>query len=358
MVEANTTNTKMIYRFLGNSGIQVSVLGWGNWINTSNKEEHVKTLELALKSGVNFFDTAEIYGFGEAETSLGHALKELKVRRESIVVTTKIFKCGLGINDTMLSRKHIIEGLQNSLKRLQLDYVDVVFCHRYDPRTPIEEVCRAMNYCIEKGWAHYWSTSEWSGVQIMEAFAVCDKLCLIKPIADQCQYNMMVRNKVENEYVHLFDNYKYGTTVWSPLFSGILTGKYKEKVEQGTRLDVFANESAMHKKTYLDNKDDWDRKITELGEIAKGLGYTMPQLALAWVIRNPNVSVCIMGTSKVQQLEENLKAIELAKLIDSELEAKIEKVLGNAPDMELDWRYFTPLSKRREKLVSETKFSK
>ena len=357
MVEANTTTSKMIYRYLGNSGLRVSVLSWGNWINGKDESENAKTIKVALENGINFFDTAEIYAFGLAEISLGKAFKELNVRRESIVVSTKILKSGLGVNDCLLSRKHIIEGLKNSLKRLQLDYVDVVFCHRYDEITPIEEVVRAMNYCIENGLAHYWSTSEWKGSQIMEAFAVCERYGLIKPISDQCQYNMMERRKVEDEYTHLFDRHNYGTTVWSPLFSGVLTGKYIEKPKvEGSRFDVFENEARLHKMKYFNNKEAWDKKILELTEIAKELNATMPQLALAWVIRNPNVSTCIMGTSKTEQLIENLKALEIAEQIDSKIEARIEKILGNGPDPELNWRTFEFKPPRRLDFIEKNKF--
>mmetsp|Transcript_4495 Transcript_4495/g.4667 ORF Transcript_4495/g.4667 Transcript_4495/m.4667 type:complete len:357 (+) Transcript_4495:11-1081(+) len=355
MVEANTTTSNMIYRYLGNTGIRVSVLSWGNWVN-GKSNEHVATIKAALEAGVNFFDTAEIYNFGEAEVSLGHAFKELKVRRESIVVTTKIFKVGMGVNDTMLSRKHILEGVSNSLKRLQLDYVDVLFCHRFDDITPLEEVCRAMNQAIQNGQAFYWATSEWKASQIAEAYAICDRLGLIRPIADQCQYNMMVRDKVENEYTHLFDKHSMGTTVWSPLYSGVLTGKYKEKIVEGSRFDAFAAESSFHRLKYLNQKDTWDAKIVELTKLAKTLGdYSMPQLALAWVIRNPNVSTCIMGTSKVEQFHENIKALDLAKKIDLEVEAKIEKILGNGPDADIDWRTFTPKDTRRVGLIKNSK---
>lgn len=355
-MEANTTTSGMKYRYLGNSGLSVSVLGWGNWVNTSNEDVTTKTIEAALKAGVNFFDTAEIYGFGKAEETLGKAFKELNVRRESIVVSTKIFRVGYGQNDGMLSRKHIIEGLKNSLKRLQLDYVDVVFCHRFDSLTPLEEVCRAMNWCVENGLAHYWATSEWRASQIVDAFAICDKLGLIRPIADQCQYNMMSRQKMEDEYSYIFENYKYGTTTWSPLFSGVLSGKYVEKIEEGSRFDVFQNEAKFHKLIYTSNKESWDKKILALTELGKELGCSMPQLALAWCIRNPNVSTCIMGTSKVEQLLENLKALEIAPKLTSEIEEKIEAILQNSPEPEINWRTFELKEKTRKTLISNHKF--
>ena len=357
-MEANTTNTKMRYRYLGNSGIQVSVLSWGNWINVKNENDiTTETVKVALENGINFFDTAEIYGMGVAETSLGEALKTLKVKRESIVVSTKIFKCGFGVNDTMLSRKHITEGLNNSLKRLQLDYVDVVFCHRFDEDTPLEEVCRAMNQAILSGKTFYWATSEWAGTQIMEAFAICEKYSLIKPICDQCQYNMLERNKVENEFTHLFDKHKYGTTVWSPLYSGVLTGKYRNDNEfKGTRFE--GEEARFHKLYYLKNKQSTDEKLNKLEAIAKRLNASLSQLALAWVIRNPNVSTCILGTSKVEQLKENLACLDIVEKIDTALENEIEDILDTAPKvMRLNWRTFTPKDSRRVELSIKNEWS-
>ncbi len=240
----------MIYRYLGRTGIQVSAICYGNMISdkiTPELEENcykcmVKYQSLAIafdrayEGGVNYFDTAEQYGFGNAETVLGRCLKRAGWARKDFVVNTKILRCGPGVNDCFLSRKHIIEGVHNSLKRLQLDYVDVVFAHRYDSETPMEEVCRAFNWLIENGKAFYWATSDWSAQQIMEAFECCERHDLIRPIADQVEYNLFIRDKMENEYVPLFEKYGYGTTVWSPLAGGYLTGKYNEgKLPEGSR---------------------------------------------------------------------------------------------------------------------------
>ena len=203
-------SSKMEYRYLGPTGLRVSVVSWGNWVNNSSDKLTVDSVKFCLEHGINFFDTAEVYGLGAAEISLGKAFKELGVQREKIVVSTKIYKCGLDPNDSFLSRKHIIEGIRNSLKRLQLDYVDVIFCHRYDRYTPLEETCRAMNWVINQGLAHYWGTSQWSASQIMEAYKICDKLNLIPPVCEQCNYNMMVRDRVEAEYRDLFKKYKMG----------------------------------------------------------------------------------------------------------------------------------------------------
>lgn len=348
MLESTTTNTKMRYRFLGKSGIQVSVLSWGNWINVKNDNEiTTETVKLALESGINFFDTAEIYGFGIGETSLGEALKKLNVRRESIVISTKIFKSGLGVNDSMLSRKHIVEGINNSLKRLQLDYVDIIFCHRFDDKTSLEEVVRSMNYVIDQGKAFCWGTSEWKSSQIMEAMSICEKYNLIKPVCDQCQYNMLSRSKVEDEFTHLFDSHKYGTTVWSPLFGGILTGKFrgdKPKTE-GTRFE--GDQADFFKQEYFSKKEKYDDIINRLEEIAKSIGCSLTQLALAWVIRSPDVSTCILGTTKLEQLKENLLALDVVERITEEVELKIESVLDNLNVRRIEWRTFTRLDSRR-----------
>lgn len=239
MVEAK--KTPMEYRYLGNSGLKVSVLSFGNWLNSNKPEDYEITrdaMKLCFEAGVNFFDTAEIYGMGQAETLMGKAFKELNFKREDLVVSTKIFKVGPGVNDTFLSRKHIVEAIHNSLKRLQLDYVDVVFCHRPDYETPLEETCRAMHWIIENNKAFYWGTSEWPADRIAKAIELCERLNLHKPIVEQCQYSMIVRDRFESEYRRIFSESKYGTTIWSPLAGGILTGKYNEGViPEGSRYD-------------------------------------------------------------------------------------------------------------------------
>lgn len=340
--------SKMLYRYLGNSGLKVSVLSLGNWVNVKKDFE---SFQLAYQNGVNFFDTAEIYGFGEAETSLGETLKKLNARREELVISTKIFKSGTGVNDSFLSRKHIIEGLNNSLKRLQLDYVDVVFCHRPDPNTPMEETCRAMDWVINQGKAFYWGTSEWSPSQIGEAHVICERLGLIKPIVEQCQYNMMVRDRMENEYVHLFKTTKMGTTIWSPLFGGVLSGKYINEKPEGSRFDKFAESSKFHLQAYEKNKEDWDQKLLKLKAIAEKLGFSLAQLAIAWCIKNTDVSTCILGVSSSKQILENIKALDLLELLTNDLEKEINLILGNAPLGEMDWLTFTRLPSRREILL-------
>lgn len=353
----NKNQSKMEYRHLGNSGLKVSVLSWGNWINSNQGESEItnETVRLCYEAGINFFDTAEIYGAGKAEEALGVALKKLNARREDLVISTKIFRCGNGQNDNFLSRKHIMEGLNNSLKRLQLDYVDVFFCHRPDMETPIEETVRAMNFAIEEGKTFYWGTSEWTAVQIAEANAVCDRLGLIKPIVEQCQYNMMARKNMEADYAHLFKTTKMGTTIWSPLLSGILTGKYIDEIPKDSRFDIFSNEAGGHLRQYTENREAWNAKLLKLRGIAERLGFSLATLALAWCIRNPDVSTCILGTSRPQQVTENLKALELLPLLTNDIEIEIESILGNAPLGDLNYSTWETEPNRRELVLGYRK---
>lgn len=338
----------MEFRYLGNSGLKVSVLSFGNWVNNENDKLTEDSVKISLEHGINFFDTAEIYGFGRAETSLGKAFKALNVPREKIVVSTKILKVSTDPNDSFLSRKHIIEALRNSLKRLQLDYVDVVFCHRYDMHTPLEETCRAMNYLIDQGLTFYWGTSEWTACQIMEAIKICKECNLVAPIVEQCQYNLMVRDKMENEYRDLFKKYKMGTTIWSPLFSGVLTGKYINDKPQDSRLVTHAKDAQGHNDLYYKNKAEWDEKLLKLKHIADNkLKCSLAQLSIAWVIANTDVSTCILGASKAEQLHETIAALKIYKSIDKTIMKEIDEILGNAPDGEIDYLTWKKLPNRR-----------
>ena len=342
-------SSKMEYRYLGPTGLRVSVLSWGTFVNHTDDKLTTESVKYCLDHGINYFDSAELYGFGLAETSLGKALKELNVQREKIVVSTKLFTIGRDPNDSFLSRKHIIEGLRNSLKRLQLDYVDIVFCHRYDRYTPLEETCRAMDWVINQGLAHYWGTSQWTASQIMEAYKICDKLNLIPPVVEQCHYNMMKRDIVESEFRDLFKRYKMGSTIWSPLESGILAGRYLNDIPQDSRYNKGA--ANIDIKPYLDNKEVkklWDEKLLKLKDIAeKKLNCSLAQLAIAWILANPDCSSIILGSSKVSQLEENIKAVEVYKKLTKEMFLEIEKILDNAPKGEIDYRDWKELPSRR-----------
>ena len=356
-MESSDPFSKMIYRYLGNSGLKVSVLSFGNWLtghDLKEEETQIECMKKAFDYGVNFFDTAEIYGAGNAETIMGKALKQLPCKRKDLVVSTKIFKCGNGINDTFLSRKHITESLQNSLKRLDLEYVDVVFCHRPDDDTPLEETIKAMNSLIDDGLAFYWATSEWPPEKIAQCMEICRRLKLIKPIADQCEYSALVRENFEKNLRPSYEDYKYGTTIWSPLAGGILTGKYNDgNIPDGTRYkdNAFAA-SWVWNKYFGDGKKEGTLKIlNELQAIADELGVTMAQLSLGWAIANKDVSTCIFGASKLSQVDDNIKAIQVAINWNEDLEKKINDALGNEPEPRFDWTTWKPDIPRRSVAV-------
>lgn len=346
----------MEYRFLGNSGLKISVLSFGNWLTNNDPKALETTIQIVKRcyeGGVNFFDTAEAYGAGEAERQLGVALKSLNAPREDLVISTKLFfgdrKPGI-INGRGTSRKHIIEGMKNSLKRLQLDYVDIVYAHRYDHETPMEETCKAFNYLIEKGLSFYWGTSEWSAEQISHAMGVCEKLNLIKPIAEQPQYNLLVREKVEVEFGPIFDEFKLGTTVWSPMAGGILSGKYNEEVPKESRVaNVDADVKQIYDRLFFNEKVYEKRRkaLKEMALLAKDLDCTQAQLALAWVIFNKDVTCALFGASKVSQVEDNLKAVEIYKKLTPELLEKIENIMETRPERKMNWKSWQQFPPRR-----------
>lgn len=321
----------MKYNKLGKSGLKVSELSFGSWLTFGNQLDVQKvkdTMKEAFRNGVNFFDNAEAYASGLSESLMGMALKEY--RRTDLVVSTKIFWGGDGPNDQGVSRKHLLEGTWNSLKRLQLDYVDLVYCHRPDPDTPIEETVLAMDYLIKNGLALYWGTSEWEADQIEEAYKIADKRNLIAPTMEQPQYNMFVREKVDKQFVPLFEKYGLGTTTWSPLASGLLTGKYNDGIPEDSRLAKFSRvKNMMEESGILSEKNI--NKVKELTKLAKELDATMPQLALAWIIKNPNVSTVITGASSVDQVKENMKAVDVKDKLTDEVMTKIESILNNKP---------------------------
>ncbi|MEO7913156.1 MAG: aldo/keto reductase, partial [Roseiflexaceae bacterium] len=268
------------------------------------------------------------YAGGNAEIVMGNVIKQLGWRRESIVVSTKIFWGGDGPNDTGLSHKHIIEGTNNALRRLQLDYVDLIFCHRPDPNTPIEETVRAMDIVIKQGKAFYWGTSEWSAAEIMRADAVARQYNLTPPSMEQPQYNMFTRDRFEKEFAPLYSELGYGTTIWSPLASGLLTGKYNDGIPAGSR-------AAMEGYSWLKESvitPERVAKVKQLQPIADDLGCTLAQLGLAWCLTNPNVSTVITGASRAEQVTENMKALDIAPKLTPEILEQIEGVLGNKPE--------------------------
>jgi voltage-dependent potassium channel beta subunit len=281
----------------------------------------------AYDAGVNFFDNAEVYANGNAEIVMGNVIKKMDWRRESIVVSSKVFWGGEGPNDLGLSRKHIFEACRNSLRRLQMDYLDLFFCHRPDPDTPIEETVRAMDDLLHQGKILYWGTSEWSAADIMRAHAIAREYDLVPPQMEQPQYNMLHRERVEKEYLPLYREIGLGTTIWSPLASGLLTGKYNNGLPPDTRASLKGYEWLREHVMTLQNIE----KVKKLQPIATELGVTMAQLALAWCLKNPNVSTVITGASRPEQVTENMKAIEVVSKLNSDAMGRIDVILGNKP---------------------------
>ena len=289
-------------------------------------------MSAAYDAGVNFFDNAEVYARGNAEVVMGNVIKKLGLRRESIVVSSKVFWGGEGPNDCGLSRKHIIEACKNSLQRLQLDYLDLFFCHRPDPNTPIDETVRAMDDLIHQGRILYWGTSEWCAADIMRAHAIAREYCMTPPQMEQPQYNMFHRDRVEKEYLPLYREIGLGTTTWSPLASGVLTGKYNTGIPTGTRATLKGYEWLTEHVITPQNIE----KVKQLQPIAADLGCTMAQFAIAWCLKNPNVSTVITGASKPEQVKENMKAIEVAEKLDKRVMERVDEALGNRPQLDED----------------------
>jgi len=340
---------KMLYRMLGNTGLQVSVLSYGFWATFGSKSDlseqagvdmAKKCLRVARDAGVNLFDNAEVYGEkrGDAERIMGLALQQLteedpeKWRRSDLIITTKIFWGGDGVNEKGLSRKHIMEGLEESLKRLQVTYVDLVFCHRPDPFTPTETVVRAMTDMVRSGKATAWGTSEWSAQQITEAVWIAKTHGLEPPQFEQPQYHMFHRERFEVEYAPIYQQpYNIGTTIWSPLASGLLTGKYNNSIPKGSRLEMKGY-SWLQDRLQEWHKDGKIEKVRKLSDYAtNNFKCSVGQLALAWCLKNENVSTVLLGATKPEQLDENLKAIEIAKKMSKTDMENISMILGNDP---------------------------
>ena len=318
----------MEYRHLGRSGIRVSALSLGSWVTFHTQvgiEAAVESMAAAFDAGVNFFDNAEGYAGGKSEEVMGEALKKLGWRRGAYLVSTKLF-WGLHENvneQNTLNRKYLVEAINGSLQRLGLDYVDLLFCHRSDPTTPIEETVWAMHNIIEWGKALYWGTSEWSAAEIVTAIEVAEKHHLHKPVMEQPQYNMFSRARFEDEYARLFSDYGYGATTWSPLASGLLTGKYNDGIPEGTRGALEGYEWLQEK---LTNPEALTR-VKQLGFVAADLGIPLAQMALAWCLKNPNVSTVITGASRVEQVRENMKAIDAVDKLSPDVMTRIDEIL-------------------------------
>ncbi len=330
----------MEYRYLGRSGLQVSALSLGAWVTygeQTGEDVAYACMEAAYQAGVNFFDNAEAYAGGKAETVMGNVIRRAGWKRSDLVVSTKIFWGGDGPNDSGLSWKHIFEGTTASLARLQMEYVDLIFCHRPDVHTPIEETVRAMNHIINQGQAFYWGTSEWDAAQIMEAYSIARRERLIPPLMEQPQYHMFHRNRVEKEYAPLYEKIGLGTTIWSPLASGLLTGKYNQGIPEGTRASLEGYEW-LRERFEGDEAQKNIAKVQRLSAIADGMGCTMAQLALAWCLRVPYVSTVITGASKPDQVTENMAALDVLGKLTPDILAHIEEILDNKPSPPADFR--------------------
>ncbi len=328
----------MEYRRMGRTGLQLSVLSYGSWVTFHKQIDDSIADELmgiAYDQGINFFDNAEAYALGESEKMMGRILKKKNWDRTSYTVSSKAYFGWRGKenkpNQTGLSRKHLIEACHEALTRLQLDYLDLYFCHRPDTNVPIEEVVWTMHNLIQQGKILYWGTSQWSGAEIMEAHRVAQQYGLIGPTVEQPQYNMFERFKMEQDYLPVFKNVGLGTTIWSPLAAGFLTGKYNDGIPADSRLAIEGFD-------WL--KERWVQeakieKTKKLALLAKEMNVSLAELAIAWTIKNPNVTTAILGATKKQQLEENLKALQVLPLLSSEVMEQIESILQNKPVMDL-----------------------
>jgi voltage-dependent potassium channel beta subunit len=326
----------MEYRKMGNTGLQLSVLSYGSWVTFAKQIDDGisdRLMSLAYKNGVNFFDNAEVYSNGQSELMMGRVLKSKNWERSSYTVSSKVFFGWRGKenkpNQHGLSRKHIIEACDEALGRLQLEYLDLFFCHRPDKNAPIEEVVRTMNTLIQQGKIFYWGTSEWSGAEIMEAHAVAQKLGLEGPAMEQPQYNLLERQKMEVDYYTIFKNLGMGTTIWSPLASGLLTGKYNNGIPEDSRLALDGFEW-LKDKTFTEDRIE---RIKNLKQVADELDTTLATLSIAWCISNPNVTTAILGATKEAQLLENLKALDIYPKLTIQLKERIDHIMNTKPLM-------------------------
>jgi voltage-dependent potassium channel beta subunit len=325
--------SEMIYRNLGRSGLKISALSFGSWLTFGKQIGDGiadRLMSIAYDRGVNFFDNAEIYSQGASERVMGKILKEKAWDRTSYIVSSKAFFGDGGKLPTQvgLNRKHLIEACHAALKRLQIEYLDLFFCHRPDKSTPIEETVWTMNLLIQQGKIFYWGTSEWSAQEIMEAHMFARQNNLIGPTMEQPQYNMFHRDKVEVEYSQIYKTVGLGTTIWSPLASGVLTRKYIDQFPEGTRLGMKGLEW-LKDRALSEERLEKARKLNKLSE---ELGTSLPKLALAWCLKNENVSTVILGASKTSQLEENMTALDILDLLSEEVLEKIELILENKPE--------------------------
>lgn len=327
----------MEYRRLGKTGIKVSELSYGSWVTFGPQidvDMAIESMDFAYNKGVNFFDNAQIYAGGQAETIMGSALKELGWNRESYIISSKFYFGILdGVNtQETLNRKFLLEAVPKSLERLQLDYLDIAYCHRYDEETEIEEIVWAMSDIVDRGLALYWGTSEWPVEKIIQAYEFAKENGLRAPVVEQPQYNLIHRQKMEKDYLPVFEKYGMGTTTWSPLQSGILTGKYNDDKNAHGRLNLEGYEW-LKENLLVDEKLEI---VKELEVIAKDLDVPLSQLAIAWCLKNKNVSTVIIGASTNSQWKQNFDSLEVVPLLDDEVMSRIHSIIKNY------WGYDTP----------------
>ena len=326
----------MEYRYMGKTGLQLSTLSFGSWV-TFHKQIDDKIADelmgIAYEQGVNFFDNAEVYAAGESEKMMGRVLSKKNWDRTSIVLSSKAYFGWRGKankpNQTGLSRKHLTEACHEALQRLQTDYLDLYFCHRPDKKMPIAEVVQTMNTLIQQGKILYWGTSEWSGVEIMEAHRIAEAYRLIGPAMEQPQYNLFERSKVDAEYLEIYKNVGLGTTIWSPLAAGLLTGKYNDGIPEGSRFQIEGFEW-LRDRWLMQEKIN---KVQQLGAIAKALKVSTASLSIAWCIKNPNVTTAILGATSKAQLLDNLTALDTAALLTPEIMEQIEGIVETKPKL-------------------------
>ncbi|MCC6290177.1 MAG: aldo/keto reductase [Chitinophagaceae bacterium] len=328
----------MDYRRMGRTGLELSVLSYGSWVTFHKQVDDTLADELmgmAYDNGINFFDNAEVYALGESEKLMGRVLKRKNWDRTSYTVSSKAYFGWRGKgnkpNQTGLSRKHLTEACHEALQRMQLDYLDLFLCHRPDPNVPIEEVVWTMNHLIQQGKILYWGTSQWSGAEIMEAHRAAQEYKLIGPAMEQPQYNMFERFKMEQDYLPVFQNVGLGTTIWSPLAAGFLTGKYNDGIPEGSRLAIEGFDWL--KERWV--QDEKIKKVKQLGELSKKLNVSLASLAIAWTIYNPRVTTAILGATSKTQLAENLKALDVVNVLTPDIIEEIEKILQNKPRIDL-----------------------
>jgi len=326
----------MEYRRMGKTGLQLSALSYGSWVTFHKQiDERIadELMGMAYDTGINFFDNAEVYALGESEKLMGRVLKRKQWDRTSYTVSSKAFFGWRGKNNrpnqTGLSRKHLTEACHEALQRLQTDYLDLYFCHRPDKNTPIEEVVQTMDTLIQQGKILYWGTSEWSGVEIMEAHRVAAEYRLIGPAVEQPQYNLLEREKLEREYLMIFNTVGMGTTIWSPLASGLLTGKYNEGIPDDSRLALEGFDWLRDRLMAAEKL----AKVKQLGAFAGELGVKQSTLAIAWTLRNPNVTTAILGATRREQLEENLRSLEVLPLLTPDVMQRIDDIMGTKPKL-------------------------